>query len=105
MQIASSSAQTRRPLRTVRQAQGLSLRRAAEQAGIDPGHLSRVERGQGGLSIDALARLANVLGLRELERLLTPYATTVPEGASPAFDRAQGSRGSDRHANFISHTG
>ena len=61
------------PLRTVREAQGLSLREAARRADLSPAHLSRVERGQGALSIEALARLANVLGLRDLSRLLGQY--------------------------------
>jgi transcriptional regulator with XRE-family HTH domain len=87
----------------VRQAHGLSLRQAAARAGIDPGHLSRVERGRGGLSIEALARLAKVLGLRELERLLKPYAIDPQQSASPAFDRAQGSRGTEQHAKSSEH--
>jgi transcriptional regulator with XRE-family HTH domain len=61
------------PLRAVRQAQGLTLRQAADRAGIDIGHLSRVERGEASLSIDALARLASALGLRSLAELLDPY--------------------------------
>jgi transcriptional regulator with XRE-family HTH domain len=61
------------PLRAVREAHGMSLRDAAQRSGIDPGHLSRVERGERQLSIDSLARLAEVLGLVELVRLLAPY--------------------------------
>jgi transcriptional regulator with XRE-family HTH domain len=61
------------PLRSVRIAHGLSLRETAERAGIDPGHLSRVERGQRGLSVDSLGRLAEVLNLPELVRMLAPY--------------------------------
>jgi transcriptional regulator with XRE-family HTH domain len=77
MQIESTAASTttQPPFRTMRKAQGLSLARAAELAGIDKGHLSRVERGQAGLSIDALRRLAVVLELRELARLLEPYTS------------------------------
>jgi transcriptional regulator with XRE-family HTH domain len=41
---------------------------------MDPGQLSRVERGQMSLSIKALARLARVLSLRDLYRMLKPYA-------------------------------
>ena len=67
------------PLRVIREARGLSLRHVAGEAGIDPGHLSRVERGKGGLSVDALARLTSVLGLREVAQLLEPYR----RGASP----------------------
>lgn len=51
----------------------MSLRGTARAALIHPAHLSRVERGQGQLSVDALYRLAGVLGLRELEKLLRPY--------------------------------
>jgi transcriptional regulator with XRE-family HTH domain len=61
------------PLRTIRKAQNLTLQRAAELAQIDIGHLSRVERGQASLSVDALARLAAVLDLKDLARLLAPY--------------------------------
>jgi transcriptional regulator with XRE-family HTH domain len=61
------------PLRLVRIAQGLSLREVARRADLDPAHLSRVERGERQLSIDALARLAQVLDLTELSRLLQPY--------------------------------
>lgn len=62
------------PIRAVREARGLGLRRVAADAGIDPAHLSRVERGRAHLSVDALHRLAQALGLPELERLLRPYA-------------------------------
>lgn len=63
------------PLRAVRVAQGRSLRDTAQRAGIDPTHLSRVERGTKHLSLDALYHLAVVLELKELQRLLTPYIT------------------------------
>jgi hypothetical protein len=61
------------PLRAVRIAHGLSLRETARRARIDPAHLSRAERGERQLSVDALWRLADVLGLCELARLLAPY--------------------------------
>jgi transcriptional regulator with XRE-family HTH domain len=61
------------PLRGVRISRGLSLRDVARRAEIDPGHLSRVERGERQLSIEALGRLARVLGLAELSKLLQPY--------------------------------
>jgi transcriptional regulator with XRE-family HTH domain len=62
------------PLRAVRIAQGLSLREAARRAEVNPAHLSRVERGERQLSVESLGRLARVLGLLELARLLDPYA-------------------------------
>lgn len=56
--------------RAVREARGLSLREVARRANLNPAHLSRFERGQAGLSIDSLRRLADVLGLEELSRAL-----------------------------------
>jgi transcriptional regulator with XRE-family HTH domain len=61
------------PLRAVRIAHGLGLRETARRAGISPAHLSKVERGQRQLSVDALTRLGEVLGLHELVKLLAPY--------------------------------
>ena len=61
------------PLRAVWVAHGLSLRETARLADIDPAHLSRVERGERSLSVDSLARLADVLGLVELSKMLAPY--------------------------------
>jgi transcriptional regulator with XRE-family HTH domain len=66
------------PLRAVREAHALGLREVAARANIDPAHLSRVERGERSLSLEALLRLARVLGLRELERLIAPYARGEP---------------------------
>ncbi len=79
------------PLRAVREANGLGLREVARRASIDPSQLSRVERGHSSLSVDALARLAQVLGLAELERLLRPY---VVEGVKPNANQPR--RGSAR---------
>lgn len=61
------------PLRAVRIARGKGLRETAQAAGITPSHLSRAERGERQLSVEALARLAKVLGLSELAKLLDPY--------------------------------
>ena len=61
------------PLRQVRVARGLSLRQVARAAAIDIGHLSRVERGEARLSYEALVRVARVLELRELAKLLAPF--------------------------------
>jgi hypothetical protein len=40
---------------------------------MDHAQLSRIERGHEGMSLDALGRLAKVLGLRDLSRLIEPY--------------------------------
>ncbi len=61
------------PLRAVREARGLTLRAAARSSRIDPGHLSKVERGEKQLSIEALYRIAAVLDLQDLCALLKPY--------------------------------
>lgn len=61
------------PLRRAREALELSLRTTATRASIDPGHLSKVERGEKSLSVEALYRLAVVLELNELADQLRPY--------------------------------
>jgi hypothetical protein len=61
------------PLRALRRAHGFGLREVAHWADVDPAHLSRVERGQGDLSVRTLLRLVEVLGPPELGRLLRPY--------------------------------
>jgi transcriptional regulator with XRE-family HTH domain len=50
-------------LRALREARGLSLRQVARDAGIDPGTLSKVERGRRGLSLLSALSLAHVLGV------------------------------------------
>ena len=64
---------TRITLRVLREARGLSLRTTANLAGIDAGQLSRLERGAGGISIDAAIRVARVLGLTEVPKALAPF--------------------------------
>lgn len=67
----------------------MSLRAAAARSGIDPGHLSKVERGEKQLSLEALYRLAKVVDLDELAGHLRPLlqeeagtALEVQSGAS-----------------------
>lgn len=62
------------PMRAARLGLGLSLRATAAQSGISAGQLSRFERGEEGLSLGSLYRLAEVLGLTELAKWLEPYA-------------------------------
>ena len=56
-------------------AQGLTLVEVARRAGLDRGHLSRIERGQQAPSLSALYRIARALGLTDLTRRLDPYVT------------------------------
>jgi transcriptional regulator with XRE-family HTH domain len=60
-------------LRAAREQKGFGLNETARRAGIDPAQLSRIERGLAGLTAPTLLRLARVLELRELERLLALY--------------------------------
>jgi transcriptional regulator with XRE-family HTH domain len=86
-------------LRGVREAQGLSLRETAKRAGLDPAHLMKVERYEAGLSIESLVRLANVLGLHEVERSLWPYA---PRSArARKLSGLNGTRAKDNHGKNI----
>ena len=84
MLIASASGQYRPPLRAVRQAKGLSLREVARRADIEVSHLSRVERGQAGLSVRALNRVAKVLELNELATLLSQYEAPLDREVTAA---------------------
>ena len=62
-------------LRRHRQDAGLSLRAVAKAAGIDPSHLSAIERGAREASLAVLAAVAQVLGLDVAIRL---FAATGP---------------------------
>ena len=64
------------PLATIRKAHGYSVRHTAKEARTDPSNLLRIERGDVMPTVPVLYRLAGVLGLAELRRLLEPY---VPE--------------------------
>lgn len=57
-------------LRELREQQGWSLRRAARDLGVDPAHLSRLERGAKPASDQVLERAAQYydVSLEELER-------------------------------------
>ncbi|MFE8962125.1 helix-turn-helix domain-containing protein [Streptomyces iakyrus] len=96
MRTDSTPMRSPSPLRAVRTARGLGLRTVAARAGIDPGHLSKVERGEKQLSLESLYRLAVVLDLRELAGFLRPYiperdvvaAPEVQSGAATGNDEA-----------------
>lgn len=83
------------PLRAVRTAKGLGLRTVAARAGIDPGHLSKVERGEKQLSLEALYRLALVLDLRELAVLLKPHIPQRDVGVAPEVQSGATATGND----------
>lgn len=48
-------------MRAIRTARGIGLRRLAEAIGIDPGYLSRIEKGQQGAGDGTLHRYAEEL--------------------------------------------
>jgi transcriptional regulator with XRE-family HTH domain len=85
------------PLRAAREAKGLSLRAAAQSAGIDPGHLSKVERGEKQLSIEALYRLALVVDLDALAGHLKPLLIEEV-GAAPEVQSGATATGNDEAA-------
>jgi transcriptional regulator with XRE-family HTH domain len=61
-------------LREVRRAQGRSLREVARKAEIDPGALSRIERGLREPRTRTLRRICAALGLDRAESLLATFA-------------------------------
>ncbi len=73
----------------VREAQGRSIRDVAEAAGVDPGYLSRVERGVIRPSVDFLARVGKALGMKDWEALAAfpPSARTTQHRARATAKR------------------
>lgn len=55
-----------RVIRSARQRRGLSVRKLAQQLGIDPSYLSRIERGQKRPSVELVVRAAQVLEAPEI---------------------------------------
>jgi len=62
------------PLRAARISRELSLVDVSCRTGLDVSHLSRIERREVGVSVDALLRIASVLGMSDLAEQLAPYA-------------------------------
>lgn len=77
--LTVSKGQAGSRLRRTRKSLGLSLRSVASRAGLDPAHLSRLERGEAHLTVDTLYRLACALELDELARHIEPFIS--PKGA------------------------
>lgn len=82
------------PLRLVREAQGLSLREVARRTGLDPAHLSRIERGHVRPSLRTLLGIARELELKELARLLAQYDLGTHRSESPSAKFAREMRAS-----------
>lgn len=64
--IVQSTTSSGARLRATREAQGRSLRAVAREAKIDASNLSRIERGIQRPSLDALVRIGQALGLRNV---------------------------------------
>lgn len=47
----------------IRKTKGLSQVKLAESAGIDPGHIARIELGKYSTGIDVLSKIAEVFGM------------------------------------------
>ena len=62
------------PLRILRKSQGMTLSHVAKEVDIDPGNLSRIERGQQIASLDVVERLVRFFSgkINELE-ILYPH--------------------------------
>ena len=65
-------------VQTWRKLRGLTQNQLADRAGIDRKTLMRVERGDGGVSFQAVLRVVHALGALEgLPAAVDPYATDV----------------------------
>ena len=68
-----SSTETRHPLRAARELRGWSTYTLAEKAGVSQSTVFRIETGERKPSAYTLVKIANALGLDELEELLVPW--------------------------------
>ena len=64
-----SEVEQKTPLRRARESRDMTIPEAAQLMGIDPGNLSRIERGLQMPSKDLTAAIAKQFGLSELEIL------------------------------------
>lgn len=69
-------------IRDLRTEQGLSLQALADMSGLDPGHISRAERGLAGLGDQSRMAIARALG-RRVEQIFT-YPEVQCRSAAPA---------------------
>jgi transcriptional regulator with XRE-family HTH domain len=69
------------PLRQARESVGLTIPGVAQELGIDPGNLSRIERGKQTPSKDLATKLAQRFGLTEMQIL---YPERYPLDSEPA---------------------
>lgn len=59
----------------IRLRKGVSLRSVAREVGLDPTHLSRIERGDSQPTVNVLYRLAVALNQDDLAEQLQPYVS------------------------------
>lgn len=74
-------------IRELRQKNNLTIGDVAQQAGISPGMLSKIENGQAATSLDSLQRIAAAVGVQMAE-LFRSYNT--PEGGAQLVKAAEG---------------
>ncbi len=90
------------PLRMARESRGLTIQQVATSVGIDPGNLSRIERGKQVPSKDLAERLSQVFGGQVSEtQIIYPerFVSAEPGKAELPPVSTQGSEpGRERHA-------
>lgn len=74
-------------IRELRQKNNLTIGDVAQQAGISPGMLSKIENGQAATSLDSLQRIAAAVGVQMAE-LFRSYNT--PEGGAQLVKAGEG---------------
>lgn len=89
--VAGDSTARGEQLRRLRRDAGLSLRRAAQQAGVSAGFLSALERGASGASVSTLQRLTAAYG-RTLQEMFDapPTGRLVRPPERPVLELADG---------------
>ncbi|AMG45503.1 XRE family transcriptional regulator [Achromobacter xylosoxidans] len=88
------------PLRMAREQRGLTIQQVATSVGIDPGNLSRIERGKQVPSKDLAEKLSQVFGGQVSEtQIIYPERFVSVDPENVELPRAEGSgSGRERHA-------
>lgn len=89
-------------IREMRKGEGVTLRVAADRAGISASHLMYLERGAKSPTLGIAARLADSFGI-ELARLLGDFPLLT--ASSPAAGRAEGDRRGARDGDISTAEG
>lgn len=89
-------------IRELREARGWTLQEVADKIGVKNPHISMLEGGSRGLSVEMLYRLARAFGVHPLEITEGPISPETPEGAELELVRTFRELPSDKQRLYLS---